>query len=75
MPSSKKSAKTEMKSSKPRSPQVNHRREKYLEKKVARLRAHNKLIQAKARKKRAKIKLLNFFEDVLERLQPGRPLE
>ena len=45
---------------------VNHRKEKYLEKKVRRLRAHNPLINAKRRHKEAQNKLANLLIDSIE---------
>ena len=45
---------------------VNHRKEKYLEKKVRRLRAHNPLINAKRRHKEAQNKLANLLMDTIE---------
>ena len=45
---------------------VNHRKEKYLEKKVRRLRAHNPLINAKRRHKEAQNKLANLLMETIE---------
>ena len=60
----KKSVRKPIAHSKPQ--RSNHRREKYLERKVIRLRAHNRLISAKQRRKRAEVKLLNFIGELLE---------
>jgi hypothetical protein len=42
--------------------------------KVARLRAHNEKIRATARKKRAKVKFLELFDDINKMLRPGHDL-
>jgi uncharacterized membrane protein len=47
----------------PSTHRINHRREKYLEKIVARLRAHNRLIREKQQKKKAED---NFFKMLIE---------
>jgi hypothetical protein len=49
-----------------REPRVSHPREKYLEKQVARLKAHNHLIGAKQRKKKAEAQLRDILIGLLE---------
>jgi len=40
--------------------------------KIARLRAHNEKIRATARKKRAKVKFLELFDDLSKMLNPPK---
>ena len=54
----------------PVQPRSNHRRERYLEKVVTRLRRHNRIIRAKQNEKRVKLKILELADDINKMLRP-----